>query len=178
MKENLILIGFMGAGKTSVGEAYAQAKDMPLLDTDQMIEAEAGMSISDIFATCGEPAFRRTETAVLEKLLREADAAVISVGGGLPLLEANRVLLKQLGTVVFLRVQPDTVLQRLEGDTTRPLLQGEDVARRVYDLMEYRNPLYESAAHRIVDVDGKTLEAIVAELTGIRGGMYKDGGGV
>ena len=81
-----------------------------MLDTDQMIEIEAGMSISGIFATQGEPAFRRAETRVLEKLLAETDRSVISVGGGLPLLEQNRVILRQLGTVVFLRVQPETVL--------------------------------------------------------------------
>lgn len=164
MKQNLILIGFMGAGKTSVGEAYAKASGRPLLDTDQLIEAEAGMSISDIFALQGEPAFRRAETAVLERLLAETDNAVISVGGGLPLLELNRALLKQLGCVVFLRVQPETVLKRLEGDTTRPLLQGEQVEKRVRELLAYRNPLYMEAAHQVADVDGKTPEQLASEL--------------
>ncbi len=164
MKQNVVLIGFMGAGKTSVGRAYADATDSPLLDTDQMIEAEAGMTISDIFAVQGEPAFRQTETRVLLKLLAETDRAVISVGGGLPLLEQNRVLLKELGTVVFLRVQPETVLERLKGDTTRPLLMGENVEQRVRELLAYRNPLYQMAAHRIIDVDGKTPEEIAAEI--------------
>ena len=164
MKQNVILIGFMGAGKTSVGEAYARASGRKLLDTDQMIEAEAGMSISDIFSTRGEAAFRRTETTVLEKLLEETDQAVISVGGGLPLLEQNRTFLKRLGTVIFLRVRPETVLERLKGDTTRPLLMGENVEQKVRGLLDYRNPFYEDAAHRIIDVDGKNLKELVEEL--------------
>lgn len=164
MKKNVILIGFMGAGKTSVGKTYAKRHKLPLLDTDQLIEQEAGMTISRIFAEQGEAAFRAAETAVLQRLLAETDHAVISVGGGLPLLEKNREVLKQLGTVVFLRVQKGTVLKRLAGDTTRPLLMGENVEERVRKLLAYRNPLYEQAAHRIVDVDGKTLGQIADEI--------------
>lgn len=164
MKENMILIGFMGAGKTSVGKACAKRYGLPLLDTDELIEQEAGMTISRIFAEKGEVAFRAAETAVLQRLLAETDHAIISVGGGLPLLAANRELLKQLGTVVFLRVRKETVLKRLAGDTTRPLLMGDHVEEKVEELLTYRNPLYEQAAHWIVDVDGKTLRQIVDEI--------------
>lgn len=164
MKENMILIGFMGAGKTSVGKAYAKRYGIPLLDTDQLIEQEAGMTISRIFAEKGEAAFRTAETAVLQRLLAETDHAVISVGGGLPLLAANREILKQLGNVVFLRVRKETVLKRLAGDTTRPLLMGDHVEEKVQELLAYRNPLYEQAAHVTVDVDGKTLRQIVDEI--------------
>jgi len=164
MKQNVILIGFMGAGKTSVGERLSKRTGKELLDTDQLIEQEAGMSISDIFAKQGEVAFRRTETKVLEQLLAETDDAVISVGGGLPLLKQNREMLKQLGTVAFLRVQRETVLKRLKGDTTRPLLQGDHVERKVEELLAYRNPIYEDAAHVVIDVDGKSLNAIVDEI--------------
>ena len=89
----------MGAGKTSVGEHFAARYRMPMIDTDKEIEAAAGMAISDIFATRGEEAFRRLETGVLEKLLKQGGRSVISVGGGLPLRAENRALLKQLGTV-------------------------------------------------------------------------------
>lgn len=163
-KQNVILIGFMGAGKTSVGGACAAATGRPLLDTDQMIESEAGMTISDIFAVRGEAVFRQTETAVLEKLLADTDRAVISVGGGLPLLEKNRDFLRRLGTVVFLRVQPETVLLRLKGDTTRPLLMGDHVEQRVRELLDYRNPLYVQAADLVIDVDGKSPEEIAEEI--------------
>lgn len=164
MKQNVILIGFMGAGKTSVGKELSEMTGQRLMDTDWLIEQEAGMSISRIFATQGEAAFRRTETAVLERLLAETEHAVISVGGGLPLLGGNRAMLKRLGTVVFLRVTRETVLERLKGDTTRPLLQGDHVEQKVEELLAYRNPLYEEAAHVVVDVDGKPLRVIVEEV--------------
>lgn len=164
MKDNVILIGFMGAGKTSIGTRYAKASGRPLLDMDQLIEAEAGMSVSQIFAQLGEEAFRKTETGMLEKLLLETDGAVISTGGGLPMREENRRLLAELGTVVFLRVTGNTVLARLAGDRTRPLLQAEDKKERVETLLRQRNPVYEQAAHLIIDVDGKTPAQIVREL--------------
>ncbi len=160
-RENVIFIGFMGAGKTSVGRAYARAADIPLVDTDQMIEEEAGMTISDIFRLKGEEFFRETETAVLKKLQKETEPKVISVGGGLPLREENRAVLRELGQVIFLQVKAETVIERLKGDTTRPLLQGPDVRQRAEELLAYRNPIYRQAAHQIVDVDGKTVEEIV-----------------
>lgn len=162
--KNVILIGFMGAGKTTVGERYAKKHGLPMVDTDWLIEERAGMTISEIFAKKGEEEFRKTETAVLEMLLSDGQEKVISVGGGLPLREENRRLLKQLGTVVYLEVNPDTVLKRLEGDTTRPLLQGGDVTQRVKELIAARSPIYREAAGLIVEVNGRTVGEIVAEL--------------
>ncbi len=164
MKKNLILIGFMGAGKTSVGQAIAEKLGWPLLDTDQMIEEAAGMTITRIFAEQGETAFRETETAVLKQLLQEASEAVVSVGGGLPLREENRRLLGMMGQVVFLQVKPETVLDRLKGNTTRPLLSGDHVEERVQELLAYRNPIYREAAHLAVDVDGKEVSRIAEEI--------------
>ena len=164
MKNNIILIGFMGAGKTSVGETLSAKYGMELLDTDQLIEKKAGMTISKIFAEQGEDSFRALETGVLKELLAGADHTVVSVGGGLPLREENRAVLKQLGAVIYLKVKPETVLERLKGDTTRPLLQGGDVERRVNDLLEYRSPVYESAAHRVIEVDGLDLDEIADEI--------------
>ena len=159
-RQNMILIGFMGAGKTSVGEELAGRFGKTLIDTDRMIEERAGMSISDIFAVQGEEAFRRLETEVLEQLISEASGEMISVGGGLPLREENRKLLKKLGTVIYLRVRPETVLARLKGDTTRPLLQGDDVEEKVNSLLSKRGPIYEIAADRIISVDGRSVEQI------------------
>lgn len=164
MKENLILIGFMGAGKTCVGECYADRYGWPLVDTDHLIEEMAGMTISDIFALRGEGAFRDTETQVLDKLLRDTDRTVISVGGGLPLRAENREKLSHLGRVVFLRAGRDEVLKRLEGDTTRPILAGEGKAERVDRLLAQRNPIYEEAAGLIVDVDSRTPDQIVDQI--------------
>lgn len=165
MKEpNIILIGFMGAGKTSVGKQLADQRGRQLIDTDQMIERKAGMTIAALFEESGEAAFRHLETEVLEELLSGPDGEIISVGGGLPLLEENRRRLKQLGEVVYLKLKPETVLKRLEGDTTRPLLLGEQVEEKVKDLLAFRGPVYESAAHRVVVVDDKSVEQVADEI--------------
>lgn len=160
-RQNIILIGFMGAGKTSVGRRLAERFHKELIDTDWMIEERARMTISEIFETRGEAVFRRLETEVLEQLIAEADGEIISVGGGLPLREENRKLLKQLGNVIYLSVQPDTVLKRLEDDTTRPLLQGDNVTERVSRLLADRGPIYEMAADQVIPVDGKDVDQIV-----------------
>ena len=122
------------------------------------------MTISRIFETQGEEAFRKMETSVLEDLLKRNDQTVISVGGGLPLRDENRELLRKLGTVVYLQVKPDTVLERLKGDHTRPMLQGGDAGERVRSLLEYRAPLYQKAADLVVDVDDKTVSGIAEKI--------------
>ena len=164
-KRNLILIGFMGAGKTSVGQAYARQYGLPIIDTDQRIEEAAGMAIADIFAAQGEDAFRKLETGVLNQLLAQTDHAIISVGGGLPLREENRALLKQLGCVVYLDVSPETVMERIGGDVSdRPMLQSEDVEGRIRELLSFRRPVYVKASHMVVDVNGRKVDEIVEEI--------------
>lgn len=166
MNRNVILIGFMGAGKTSVGQCYAGRLGLRLTDTDELIEETAGMKISEIFRQQGEESFRVLETQMLERLLEDGEPKIISTGGGLPLREENRAVLKKLGTVVYLQVQPETVLRRLEGDDTRPLLQGEDVEGKVRHLLGERDRLYRLAADVMVPTDGKSLDEIVEEIEG------------
>ncbi len=162
--KNIILIGFTGAGKTTIGEALAGHRNLRLIDTDQLIEETAGMTISDIFALKGEAEFRKTETAVLERLIETEDGAGLSVGGGLPLREENRRLLKKLGLVVYLEVSPETVVKRLEGDTTRPLLQGGNVREKVEKLLSERGPVYCEASDITINVDGRSVDEIIEEL--------------
>lgn len=164
MEKTIILIGFMGAGKTSVGKTLAHKTGLKLLDTDKLIEKQERTTISHIFETQGEEAFRTAETNLLKSLLEKKSVAIVSVGGGLPLKEENQTLLKKLGLVVYLRVQPDTVLKRLKGDTTRPLLQGRDVKQKVTTLLTFRAPIYQKAAHITIDVDHKTLNQIAEEI--------------
>lgn len=164
MGNHVIMTGFMGAGKTTVGKALARKQQIPFLDTDQLIEKKAGMTISRIFETQGEEAFRKMETSVLEDLLKRDDRTVISVGGGLPLRDENRELLWKLGTVVYLQVKPETVLERLKGDNTRPMLQGGEAGERVRSLLAYRTPLYQKGANLVVDVDDKTVSKIAEEI--------------
>ena len=162
---NVILTGFMGAGKTSVGKYAAKHWGLPFIDTDQEIERETGMAISDLFAKEGEEAFRQMETETLRRLVGKKVHAVISVGGGLPLREENRALLKQLGQTVYLDVSPDTVMERIGGDVSdRPMLQGENVRERITGLLTLRKPLYLKAADHSVSVDGRTIEEICGEI--------------
>ena len=164
-KDNVIFTGFMGAGKTSAGQFYAKRYHMPFIDTDQEIEKEAGMAVSQIFAEKGEETFRKLETQCLEKLLKTTEGAVISVGGGLPLREENRTLLKKLGLVVYLDVSPETVYRRIGADvSSRPMLHSDDVPGRIRSLLEQRRPLYLKAAHIAVDVNDRSLEEIAAEI--------------
>ena len=162
--KNIILIGFMGCGKTSVGIRLSYRLRRTMTDTDKMIERLYKMTVSEIFAKWGEEEFRRMETECLGRLLEESDGQIISVGGGLPMRSENRDLLKKLGTVVYLKVTAETVCKRLAYDTTRPLLQGDDPEEKVRTLLDKRSPIYESAADIIVEVDEKDFDAIMDEI--------------
>lgn len=164
---NMILIGFMGAGKTTVGLQLSKKLNLPFLDTDQRIEEEQKRAISDIFANEGEAYFRSLETKQLEKLIQEINGSVISVGGGLPVQKVNHDLLKKLGTTVYLKAKKDTLIQRLQGDTSRPLLQGGELEERIENLMNAREAIYEQVADVVVETDEKTLENVIAELSAL-----------
>lgn len=168
--KNIILIGFMGCGKSSVGRRLAEALACDFLDTDELIEQEQKKSISDIFANEGESVFREMETACLRNLLeRGGEGFVLSVGGGLPVREINRKLLKQLGNVVLLKVSAEVVYKRLRGDKTRPLLQDKNPRGRIEDLMNARKGFYEDAAEYVVNVDEKNFDDIIEEIIKICG---------
>ena len=161
--ETFGLLGLRGAGKTTVGKELVK-KGFELIDTDAYIEACEKMSISDIFAQKGEDYFRQAETIALKTLLAQDKQFVISCGGGMPLREENRKLLKELGMVVYLRIKPETVLARLKGDTTRPLLKVDDSGERVRTLMQQREAHYLSGADFVLDVDQKTPEELAEEI--------------
>ncbi|MBD5471083.1 MAG: shikimate kinase, partial [Lachnospiraceae bacterium] len=150
---NIILIGYMGCGKTTVGKNIAKLKKHIFTDTDELIVAQQNRSISDIFEKDGEDVFRAMETALLEKMIADGnDRLVISTGGGMPVREENRQLLRQLGTVVYMRVKPETVYERIKGDTTRPLLQCDNPLERIREMIKSRGPAYEAAAELVIDV--------------------------
>lgn len=166
---HIILIGFMGAGKTTVGKRLAEMLSRRLLDMDSMIEETAGMSVSRIFDVMGEEAFRRIESEVLVDLAASEEAAVVSTGGGVPLREENRKALREMGLVVYLRVDPDTVLERLADDTSRPLLAGADKRERVESLLAIRDPIYRETAQRTVAAAGRSPEEIAREIADMVG---------
>lgn len=161
---NVILIGFMGSGKTTVGLRLSYRLRRPVTDTDKEIEREEKRSISEIFASDGETYFRDMETACLKKLLKGAKNQIISVGGGLPLREENRALMRELGQVFYLKASAQTIYDRLKHDTTRPLLQGDDPQSKIRTLLEERDIYYAEAADVTVNVDGKNFEQIVSEI--------------
>lgn len=161
---NIILIGFMGSGKSTVGFRLSYRLRKTLIDTDKQIERDAGKTIKEIFADEGEEFFRDLETQCLEKLLKTSRNQIISVGGGLPVREKNRKLLRRIGKVIYLRISPKEVYERVKHDTVRPLLQTENPLERIEQLMEIRDPLYEKAAHLIIDVDGLTMEEVLFEI--------------
>lgn len=162
--KNLVLTGFMGSGKTSVGLKLSYRLRMTVEDTDKLIERREGRRISEIFAEQGEEHFRQLETALLSELTERKYTRIYSVGGGTPVREENRKLLKELGTVVYLRIRPETVYDRLKGDTARPLLQCDDPLARIRELMESRREAYESCADLIIDVDGLEMEDILNKI--------------
>lgn len=166
MTDNYILIGFMGAGKTSVGKLLAERTGKRFLDTDELIVQQMGLSINDIFSQHGEDYFRDLETNLLKALCDTAHDAIISVGGGLPMRDENRVYLKKLGMVVYLSNSEATVIKRLKSDSSRPLLRGtkEEVKEKVHNLMSSRKPLYEDAAHHIIHTDKLSKEEVVDKI--------------
>lgn len=161
---NVVLIGFMGSGKSTMGIRLSYRLRYPVEDTDKLIEAQAGKTISEIFAQEGEEAFRQMETQLLERLAQAQGQRIYSVGGGTPVRAVNRPLLKRMGTVVYLRARPETIYERLKTDTTRPLLQGEDPMGKIRRLMAEREEAYRSAADVIVDVDDMAAEEIMEKI--------------
>lgn len=174
MKNNIILIGFMGSGKSSVGEALAKSLNYQFLDSDKLIEEKAGSTISQIFEQYGEEYFRNIETQTLQDMQSKLDNTVLSTGGGMPLREENSKLLRKLGLVVFLQASTDTVIKRLKNDKSRPLLKGDDLAGKVDKLLAARTPVYEKTAHKIIVTDNKTIKQIVADIIEVMSAIKED----
>lgn len=166
--KNVVLIGFMGCGKSTVGIRLSYRLRRVVEDTDRRIEREQGKSISEIFAEQGEAYFRELETDLLRRMKQEPGIRIIATGGGLPMRKENRRLLHELGQVIYLQLSPETVYERLKNDTSRPLLQGEDPLGKIQKLMSERAPVYEETADIVINVDGndmeKTLQMIEAAL--------------
>ncbi len=163
--DNIILIGFMGSGKSSIGRYMEQEQGYKLIDTDEYIEYKQSDTISNIFATKGEEYFRNLETECIKELINAGTlGAVISVGGGLPVKVENRELLKELGKVVYLRASVDTLVKRLSGDSTRPLIQGGDLRTKITDLFGKREAIYEEVADIVIDTDDCSFETIFAMI--------------
>lgn len=163
-KDNIILIGFMGSGKTTVGKELAKRMGMDFLDTDAYIEKQAGKSVSELFAEDGEEAFRRLETETLAHLRDTVTNTVFSTGGGMPLRRENARLLKEIGKVYYLTAANSVIYDRVKDSTDRPLLQGADPYGRICELMKQRKPLYERASDVWIDTNSNDLEEVIAVI--------------
>lgn len=162
MKQNIVLCGFMGSGKTVTGKLLAERLGIPFVDMDLYIEQKAGMAVSEIFAAHGEATFRRMETEAATEL-GASEGTVIACGGGTVLRPENVTALKQNGRLFYLQVAPQTVQRRLTQDTTRPLLAG-DKAERIFTLLAEREPIYRAAADHSIDANGRKEDAAEAIL--------------
>jgi len=167
LHHNIVLIGMMGTGKSTVGSLLAAKTGKTFVDLDQRIVREAGRSIPDIFAAEGEAYFRDLESAALRNTLQE-QGIVLATGGGAVLREANRLAMRGGGLVVALQATADEILARVGEDPNRPLLAG-GAKERITALLEERKELY-AFAHLTVDTSGKSADQVAAEiLTHYRG---------
>lgn len=162
MKNNIVLCGFMGCGKTTIGKALAKALSFSFVDSDAVIEQTAGKTITEIFAEHGEAYFRGIEKSII-KSLSQQKGLVIATGGGVMLKSENAEALKKTGSVIFLDVSKDEVLKRLENDTTRPLLQRPDRENAISELLIKRRPCYLDAADITVNAD-TCVETVTEEI--------------
>ncbi len=161
--KNIYLIGFMGAGKTSVARALSAASGMDMIEMDQRIEQEAGMPITEIFAKYGEEYFRDLETELVRTLAGESEL-VVSCGGGSVLREENAARMKESGHIVLLTASPETIFERVRYSTNRPVLNGNMNIDYIRGLMEKRRERYETVADLMVPTDGRPVRIIAADI--------------
>ncbi len=157
--DNLVLIGPMGAGKSSLGRQLAHLTARRWVDTDKMVVQRVGLPIADIFSRHGEDEFRRLESEALDSL-RDHRRLVVATGGGIVTRPGNDEILRGLGCVIFLTATPDVLFERVSRNQSRPLLHTPDPARTLRDLLAVRQPLYEACAHFTVDTSDGTHEAL------------------
>jgi shikimate kinase len=163
--ERLALVGMMGAGKSTVGALTAGRLGWRFVDVDEEVCASSGSSVAELFASRGEPEFRKLEAACLAEALAGGGDTVVAVGGGAVLDPGNRRLLHDKATVAWLRAAPPTLAARVDDDGTRPLLRKGGGSEAVLSTLDAeRRPLYEEVADLVVDVDGLSPAQVVDRL--------------
>lgn len=163
MKKNLFLIGFMGCGKSTIAALLAEELQMKLVEMDEQIEQEAGMSIADIFEQYGEADFRERETALLHRIRQEGNC-VVSCGGGVPMRVENVQAMRAGGRIIYLKTSPQVIYERVKDTTNRPLLNDHMNVEYIATLMEQRKPKYEEAADLTIVTDQKTVAEVCKEM--------------
>lgn len=163
-KHNIILVGPMGAGKSSVGRRLAQALNLPFMDSDHEIESRLKVSIATIFDVEGEAGFRQREAQVIRDLVSHGSRKVLATGGGAVILPENRALLAEHGTVIYLSSSVRQLVERTRHDTARPLLQNTDPEKVLSDLLVVREPFYREVADIILHTERKSINRVVQEI--------------
>lgn len=161
--KNIFLIGFMGCGKSTIARLLSEKTGAELIEMDETIEAEAGMSINEIFEKFGEVHFRNLESQLIERIAQKG-GAVVSCGGGAILRQENVDNMRKNGQIIYLSATPETIYERIKCSTNRPLLNGNMNVEYISSLMEKRLPRYESAADRTICVDGKEKIEVLNEI--------------
>lgn len=162
MFKNIILTGFMGVGKSSVGTRLARDLGFSFVDTDELIEADQKATITEIFSSFGEPYFRDVETRVIRRVL-EGESRVVSTGGGAVIREQNRAAFKEGGLTVCLTARPEVIYDRIRHETHRPLLQVADPLARIRELLDGREQYYRQA-DLVIDTSDKTVDQVIGEI--------------
>jgi shikimate kinase len=163
LNQNIVLIGFMGTGKSTISKALSKMYGMEIVEMDEIIAKREGMSISDIFATYGEQYFRDAETNLLIEMQSRKNV-IISCGGGTPLRECNVVEMKKNGKVFLLSAKPETIFERVKNDHSRPLLENNKTVDYIAEFMESRREKYEAAADFVIMTDHKSRQTICEEI--------------
>lgn len=161
---HIVIIGFMGSGKTRVGKQLAKDLELPFVDVDKVIVKKMNLSIREIYQKFGEPFYRALETMVIKEMIQDKDKQVISLGSGLPLQEQNAPYIKNLGTVIYLKGSYETLKKRLEGSSKDPLLDGENRDEKIKKLLKQRDPVYEKFADIQVVTGVKAFEDLIQEI--------------
>ena len=162
---NIFLIGFMGVGKSTIARTLQRELGFPLVEMDERIVQEQGMSINDIFAQYGEAHFREIESQLVVDLGKQ-EPSIVSCGGGVVVRPENTQNMKKSGRIVLLKASPETIFERVKNSTDRPILNGHMNVEYIAELMEKRRALYEEAADITIQTDGKTREQICEEIIG------------
>ena len=160
---NIMLIGFMGSGKSTIAKYLSHILEMQDLETDEFIVKREDMTINEIFQRKGEEYFRRCENNALREL-ETRQGIIISCGGGMPMKDENVELMKKNGKIVLLTASPETIYERVKYSNERPLLNGNMNVEYIKDLMEKRKDRYESIADIVVDTNNKPIHVIAEEV--------------
>ena len=162
MFKNIILTGFMGVGKTSVGTRLAKDMGFAFVDTDELIEADQKISITEIFSSFGEPYFRDVEERVIGQVLENGNQ-VVATGGGAVIRDGNRKAFRENGVTICLTAGPGVIYERIRHETHRPLMQVPDPTAKIRELLEARERFYRQADF-IIDTSERSVDDVITEI--------------